>query len=92
MKHSILLDGVKVGSGARLKNCIVDKHVDIPPHEEIGYNTARDRERFTVSPTGIVVVPRQFDFSGVAADYNEADETAMLGETVPQRSRVTPTT
>ena len=92
VKHSILLDGVKVGAGARLKNCIVDKHVDIPPHEEIGYNTARDRERFTVSPTGIVVVPRQFDFSGVAADYNEADETATLGETVPQRTRVAPAT
>jgi glucose-1-phosphate adenylyltransferase len=61
VERSILFDGVKIGPGARLKNCIVDKRVVIPAGEQIGYDLEKDRQRFTVSEAGIVVVP---------ADYN----------------------
>ncbi|MBL7003971.1 MAG: glucose-1-phosphate adenylyltransferase [Gammaproteobacteria bacterium] len=59
---SILLDGVKVGKGAQLENCIVDKHVEIPAGERIGFDEVKDAERFTISPKGIVVVPKSFKF------------------------------
>ncbi len=60
---SILFDGVHVGEGARLRNCIVDKHVQIPAMTKIGYELEQDRKRFTVSENGIVVVPEGYLFA-----------------------------
>ena len=59
---SILFDGAHVGAGAELQNCIVEKGVAIPPQERIGLDLERDRERFTISPKGIVVVPKGYRF------------------------------
>ncbi|NEV62382.1 sugar phosphate nucleotidyltransferase [Thiorhodococcus minor] len=58
VEESILFDGVEVGEGAHLRNCIVEKEVVIPPNEQIGHDLKLDRERFTVSEQGIVVVTR----------------------------------
>ncbi|MBK1723775.1 sugar phosphate nucleotidyltransferase [Thiocystis violacea] len=58
VEESILFDRVEVGEGAHLRNCIVEKDVVIPPREQIGHDLALDRERFTVSEQGIVVVTR----------------------------------
>ena len=63
IEKSILFNDVHVGAGARLKNCIIDKGVNIPPGEEIGHDLNEDRQRFTVSDSGIVVVPHGFVFS-----------------------------
>jgi glucose-1-phosphate adenylyltransferase len=57
-----LFDGVQVGEGAELRNCIVEKDVAIPAHVRIGYDLRADRERFTVSPKGVVVVPKGYVF------------------------------
>ena len=62
VSDAIILDDVRVGRGAQLKRCIVDKYVDIPEGETIGCDETRDRERFTVSPGGVVVVPRNYQF------------------------------
>ena len=59
---AILFDGVQVGEGAELRNCIVEKDVSIPAHARIGYDLRADRERFTVSPKGVVVVPKGYVF------------------------------
>lgn len=58
VEESILFDGVEVGEGAHLRNCIVEKDVVIPPREQIGLDLKLDRERFTVSEQGTVVVSR----------------------------------
>ncbi len=63
VEDAILFQGVSVGAGARLRRCIVDKGVEIPPREQIGYDSKRDRERFTVSEQGIVVVPKGYRFA-----------------------------
>lgn len=57
VEESILFQGVRVGEGARLRRCIVEKGVTIAPGEVIGYDRQRDRERFTVTEGGVVVVP-----------------------------------
>jgi glucose-1-phosphate adenylyltransferase len=62
VEDSILFDGVTVGAGAKLKRCIVDKHVRIPDGEIIGYDHERDRQRFTVTENGVIVVGRRFKF------------------------------
>jgi glucose-1-phosphate adenylyltransferase len=61
---SILCDGVTVGEGSHLRNCIVDKDVQIPPDMRIGFEPAEDRQRFTVSDKGVVVIPKGYSFSG----------------------------
>ena len=37
---------------------IIDKNVKIPEGYEIGFDTEGDRKKFTVSETGIVVIPK----------------------------------
>ncbi len=58
VEASILFSGVVVGAGAHLRNCIVEKDVVIPPKMRIGHDLKADRERFTVSEQGVVVVTR----------------------------------
>ena len=62
VKNSILFNGVNVGRKARLKNVIVDKDVEIPQGEEIGFDLKKDKKRFTVTKNGIVVVPKGYKF------------------------------
>ena len=58
----ILMNGVNVGAGAQLKRVIADKWVQIPAGERIGFDLEADAKRFKVTKSGIVVVPKDFDF------------------------------
>jgi glucose-1-phosphate adenylyltransferase len=58
IEDSILLEGADVGRNAKMKRTIVDKEVQIPPGMEIGYHLDEDAKRFTVTDSGIVVVPK----------------------------------
>jgi glucose-1-phosphate adenylyltransferase len=62
VEDAILFDHVTVGKGARLRRCIIDKDVSIPPGETIGYDPIRDSRRFTCSEKGIIVVPKEYRF------------------------------
>jgi glucose-1-phosphate adenylyltransferase len=53
---SVILDGVVVGRGAVVRRAIIDKNVLIPDGAQIGVDLDADRQRFTVSDDGIVVV------------------------------------
>jgi glucose-1-phosphate adenylyltransferase len=56
VESSVLMPAVRIGDGARVKNAILDKNVVVEPGASIGFDLERDRQRFTVSPGGIVVV------------------------------------
>jgi glucose-1-phosphate adenylyltransferase len=58
IEDAILLDGVDVGRHAKIRRAIIDKEVQIPEGMKIGYNLDEDAKRFTVTPSGIVVVPK----------------------------------
>jgi glucose-1-phosphate adenylyltransferase len=62
VEDSIVFNYVTVGAGARLRRCIIDKHVNIPAGETIGYDLEQDRQRFTVTENGVVVVGRHDHF------------------------------
>jgi glucose-1-phosphate adenylyltransferase len=55
---SIIFSGVRIGAGARLRRCIVDKNVQIPPGFRIGFDLEEDRRRFAVSDRGVVVIEK----------------------------------
>jgi glucose-1-phosphate adenylyltransferase len=56
--ESILMDGVDIGRHSKIRRTIVDKGVKIPAGTTIGYDIEADRQRFTVTESGIVVVPK----------------------------------
>jgi glucose-1-phosphate adenylyltransferase len=58
VEDSILMEGVDVGRYAKIRRTIIDKDVYIPQGMEIGYNLDEDAKRFTVTASGIVVVPK----------------------------------
>lgn len=59
IENSVIMNRVEIGRGCRIRRTIIDKNVYIPPEMEIGYDTQKDRERYFVSDTGIVVIARE---------------------------------
>ncbi|MGR3318489.1 MAG: glucose-1-phosphate adenylyltransferase [Candidatus Anammoxibacter sp.] len=55
---SILMEGVNIGRHSKVKRAVLDKFVNVPSNVEIGYNLEEDSKRFYVSPSGIVVIPK----------------------------------
>ena len=56
VENSVLMPSVRIGENAKIKNAILDKSVVVEPGASIGFDLERDRERFTVSQGGIVVI------------------------------------
>ncbi len=58
VEESILMDGVEIGRHAQIRRAIIDKGIRIPPGTQIGFDPEADRKRFTLTDSGIVVVPK----------------------------------
>ncbi|MDR7486576.1 MAG: glucose-1-phosphate adenylyltransferase [Armatimonadota bacterium] len=58
IEESVVMDHTIVGRGARLRRVIADRFNVIPDGDAIGVDAARDAQRYTVDPSGIVVLPR----------------------------------
>jgi glucose-1-phosphate adenylyltransferase len=56
VEGSVLMPGVQVHRDAVIRKAILDKDVQIAPGVQIGVDPAADRERFTVSDAGVVVI------------------------------------
>ncbi len=54
--HAVLMPNVRVGDRAVIRRAIIDKSVVIENGAQIGVDLERDRQRFTVTESGIVVV------------------------------------
>jgi glucose-1-phosphate adenylyltransferase len=63
VENSLLFQDVTVGEGAELQRCIIDKEVVVPAGERIGFELARDAERFTISDRGIIVIGKGYKFA-----------------------------
>ena len=64
VKDSIIMEGVDIGRHAKIKRTIIDKGVSIPQKMEIGYDLEKDKKRFHVTESGIVVVARHEKIHG----------------------------
>jgi glucose-1-phosphate adenylyltransferase len=61
VEDSILFENVHIGRHTKIKKAIIDKNVVIPDGTTIGYDLDADRAMgYTVTESGIVVVPRKF--------------------------------
>jgi glucose-1-phosphate adenylyltransferase len=58
VEDSILYSDTEIGRQTRIRNAIIDKYCIIEEGVEIGYNPTFDKEHFTVTPKGRVVVPK----------------------------------
>lgn len=56
---SIIMSGVEIGRGAKVRRAIIDKYQMIPEGELIGYDAKKDREKYFVSSSGIVVIAKK---------------------------------
>jgi glucose-1-phosphate adenylyltransferase len=56
VEGSVLMDDVRVGPGAVIRNAIIDKNVQVPAGARIGVDADYDRRCFTLSEGGIVVI------------------------------------
>lgn len=60
VEDSILGENVTIGRHAKIKRAIIDKNVIIADGEEVGYDLEADKAKgYTVTESGIVVVPRR---------------------------------
>ncbi len=58
IEDSVLMYSVDIGRHARVRKTIIDKYVTILPKTEIGYDLEKDRKRFHVTDSGVVVIPK----------------------------------
>jgi glucose-1-phosphate adenylyltransferase len=58
VEDSVLMQGVDVGRSAVVRRAIIDKNVRITDGAQVGVDPKADRERFTVSAGGVVVIPK----------------------------------
>jgi len=58
VEDSVVMDWAEIGRHARIRRAIIDKNVYVPDGEEIGYDLERDRQRFFVTESGLVVIPK----------------------------------
>ena len=56
IEGSVILPGVRIGRNAVIRHAILDKNVIVPDGAQIGVDIERDRELYTVSEAGIVVL------------------------------------
>ena len=58
VEDSVLMDYCEIGRHARVRRAIIDKNVYVQEGDEIGYDLERDRQRFHVTDSGLVVIAK----------------------------------
>ncbi len=59
---SIVMNNCNIGRRSKIRRSIIDKNVKVPEGMEIGFDPIADKKRFTVTESGIVVIPKNYSF------------------------------
>ncbi|MGD0675536.1 MAG: glucose-1-phosphate adenylyltransferase [Polyangiaceae bacterium] len=65
VEESVLFERVRVGRHAKIRRAIIDKDVEIPSGTVIGFDREADRQRFFVTESGTVVIPKRAKLDGL---------------------------
>ncbi|UCD84115.1 MAG: glucose-1-phosphate adenylyltransferase [Deltaproteobacteria bacterium] len=60
VENGLIFDNVRIGKGCRIRNAIIDKGVSVPDNYRVGFDPKEDRGYFTVTESGLVVIPRGY--------------------------------
>ena len=69
IEDCIIMDYVTVRRGARLKRAIIDRYNVIGENERIGHDLGKDRGRYHVTKSGIVVLPEAQPSGGLRTSF-----------------------
>jgi glucose-1-phosphate adenylyltransferase len=58
VQESIVFNHVNIGRRCRIRRAIIDRHVNLPEGTVIGHDLESDRQHYSVSENGVVVVVR----------------------------------
>jgi glucose-1-phosphate adenylyltransferase len=56
IERSVIMPGVRIGRNCTIRRAIIDEHCEIPDGTQIGVDMQKDRERFDVTPKGVILV------------------------------------
>ncbi|MET0291013.1 MAG: glucose-1-phosphate adenylyltransferase [Steroidobacteraceae bacterium] len=56
IERSVIMPSVRIGKNCIIKRAIIDEHCEIPDGTQIGVDIAADRQRFDVTPKGVILV------------------------------------
>jgi len=59
LEEAVVLPDVEIGERARVQKAVLDRGCRIPPDMVIGEDLTEDRERFDVTPDGVVLVTQE---------------------------------
>ncbi len=62
VEESVLFENVDIGRNAIVRRAVIDKNVRVPDGAKIGVDLELDRQRFTVSEGGVVVIQKNAVF------------------------------
>jgi glucose-1-phosphate adenylyltransferase len=68
LEGCVIADGVHIAAGAKLRRVVADRFSKVPSRVELGYGASIDLERYHVSPSGLVVLPRNYAFRSALTD------------------------
>ena len=58
VSESVIMDHTVIGRECKIKRSLIDKRVNIASGTVIGYDLAADRQKYRVTDSGIVVIPK----------------------------------
>ena len=61
IENSVVLSGCNIGTGSGVRNAILTENVVVPPRTDIGFDLNGDRQKYLITPEGIVVVSPEGD-------------------------------
>lgn len=59
IQNSVIMENVMIGENAQIRNAIIDKEVVVPANSRIGFDLEADKERFILTTSKIVIVPKK---------------------------------
>jgi glucose-1-phosphate adenylyltransferase len=56
IERSVIMPSVRIGKNCTIRRAIIDEHCEIPDGMQIGVDMEQDRQRFDVTPKGVILV------------------------------------